>query len=94
MSRRTVCFKRQVQSCQHSNTVTRLDFACVAYLAHGSVYFFNCSQKLLFAAFGCTQQIALAHDLDFELFQCHGSCRKLNRFVLAGSRLHSLWQPL
>ena len=48
----------------------------------------------LLAAFGRAKQVALAHDLDFKLFQCHGCLKKLNRFVLACITLDGLGQAL
>ena len=65
--------KRQVEGSQNRNAVAGLDFAGIAHLAHGLVNFVDSGQKPGLAAFWAAQQVALAHDLNFELFVAHES---------------------
>ena len=66
-------FKRQVQGRQHRNALTRLDLARVADLAHGGINLVHRRLKLRLAAGGAFEQVALPHDVHFQLLRAHGA---------------------
>ena len=71
MQIRTVShIKRHVESGQHGDPVTRAHFAAIANPRHGVIQTLHCSLQACFLAFGAGQQIALLHDLHFNLL--HG----------------------
>ena len=62
-----VGIKGHIKGGQHSNAVSGFDFTCIANLAHRGVYLLNRAKQPLLATIRGAQEIALPHDLNFEL---------------------------